>query len=756
MSTSLRAFLMVRTTAGEWDIEVFHSLEDVLHAWERRCEEPRTAVLHVGFERRVAKSFEEMASRFPGKVLLTPGAKGALPSSFATSKGAIGSVENEPIFLALEGWGYAEPEPSHSCPAPVANLTGWLKSFVLEHPQEEAALADMGIVDDDTYLDLEGMLKPELRTQLAICRSAYLVGDAGDDPTMLARAAPPWLSSRDLSELDLTVRIGNVFRDRSLCRVSDIGALTVADLLRFPNFGRTSIRRLTEILRRALLDGPRGSEEEQSRSTAENLLEAVHLSLATCSDRERDILVRRMGLGRPTETLAEIGDSYGVTRERIRQIEAKAVDRLIRREVWDDLLAAKLHSLLADREFPLPLIGAEALDPWFSGVAAHRDAVRYLIANMCNAAVSLVEIDGVEYLSFLSQDSWHEIVGTARRLLESGVDQRWTEQDCQHYVTLLVPDEAREFGALLWEISSKWCHFADGAETRTLISYGRGVDQVVEAVLLESDAPLHYSDIAIQATARAGRELEERRVHNAAAEVGYLFGPGTYGMLKHVSVTRAAWEAFADEAVEIVVEAPIDRQWHASELIDLLIERGVALPDHFDKYQMDIALKQVGQLHSLGRMVWTKCEAANEGVRVDIRQAVIAILQNAGEPLRSAELRQRLVAVRGINQGMQFQVIDPLIKLSSQLWALNDRDLAIKRLEQPAFLDSIVTQLRSRMKPVHISECAETFGDAVPARAVFCLAALDARLRVTQDRFLTLAEWRPAADDGQPQADAAA
>lgn len=744
MPSSLRAFLMVRNMTDEWDIDVFHSLEDVLRAREQRCEESITTVLHVGFERRVAKSFEELASRFPGKVLLTPGAKGALPSSFATSRDAIGSVEGEPIFLALEGWGYAEPEPSQSCPAPAVNLAGWVRSFVLEHPQQESALADMGVVDDETYLDLEGMLKPELRTHLAIYRSAYLVGDEGDDPTILARAAPPWLRSLDLSHLDLTVRIGNVFHDRSLSRVSDIGALTIAELLRFPNFGRTSIHQLAEILRRALLDGPRDSADEPSRSTSEHLLEAVHLSLATCSDRERDILVRRMGLGCPTETLAEIGERYGITRERIRQIEAKVVDRLVRREVWDDLLATKLHVLLADREFPLPLIGAEALDPWFSGVAAHRDAVRYLIANMCNAAVSLVEIDGVEYLTFLSQESWHEIVATARRLLASGVDHQWTEQDCQHYVKLLVPDEAREFGTLLWEISSKWCHFADDAESRTLISYGRGVDQVVEAVLLESDTPLHYSEITIQATARAGRDLDERRVHNAAAEVGYLFGPGTYGMLKHVSVSRAAWEALADEAAEIVVEAPFDRQWHASELIDLLVGRGVALPDNFDKYQMDIALKQVGQLHSLGRMVWTKCEAANESARVDIRQAVIAILQNAGEPLTSIELRQRLVAVRGINQGMQFQVIDPLIKLNSQLWALNDRDLLIKRPDQPAFLDSIVTRLRSKMKPVHISECAEIAGSSVPARAVFCLAASDARLRVTQDRFLTLTEWQPS------------
>ena len=755
MPTSLRAFLMVRTNADEWDIEVFHSLEDVLHGWEQRCEESRTAVLHVGFERRVAKSFEDLASRFPGKVLLTPGAKGALPSSFATSGGAIGSVEGEPIFLALEGWGYAEPEPSQLCPAPAANLAGWVKSLVLEHPEQEEVLAAIGIVDDGTYVELEETLKPELRVQIGIYRSAHLVGDERDDPTALARAAPPWLGSLELNRLDLTVRIGNVFRDRSLSRVSDIGALTIADLLGFPNFGRTSIHQLADILGRALLDGPRDSANEASRPTADHLLEAVHLSLATCSDRERDILVRRMGLDCPAETLAEIGDSYGVTRERIRQIEAKVVDRLVRREVWDDLLATKLHVLLADREFPLPLIGAEAIDPWFSGVAAHRDAVRYLIANMCNAAVSLVEIDGVEYLSFLSQDSWHEIVATARRLLESGVDQRWTEQDCQHHVKLLVPDDAREFAALLWEKSSTWCHFADDAETRTLISYGRGVDQVVEAVLLESETPLHYSDIAIQATARAGRELDERRVHNAAAEVGYLFGPGTYGMLKHLSASRAVWEALADEAAEIVTEAALDRQWHASELVDLLIGRGVALPDGFDKYQMDIALKQVGQLHSLGRMVWTRCEAANENARVDIRQAVIAILQNGGEPLTSAELRQRLVAVRGINQGMQFQVIDPLIKLSSQIWALNDRDLSIKRSEQPAFLASIVTLLRSTMKPIHISECAKIIGDAVPARAVFCLAALDSRLRVTQDRFLTLAEWRPAADNGQPQANAA-
>jgi hypothetical protein len=150
-------------------------------------------------------------------------------------------------------------------------------------------------------------------------------------------------------------------------------------------------------------------------------------------------------------------------------------------------------------------------------------------------------------------------------------------------------------------------------------------------------------------------------------------------------------------------------------------------------------------------MVWTSCETTTERVRVDIRQAVIATLQQAGKPLSTTELRQRVIAVRGINQGMQFQVIDPLIKLNSQLWGLNDRDLSINRPDQPDFLASVVARLRSHMKPVHISECAEAFGDAIPARSIFCLASGDPRIRVTQDRFLALAEW-PIAEPAKAMA----
>lgn len=742
MTTSLRAFFLVRNAHGDWEITVFQALEQVMRAWDAVGCADDTAVLHVGFERRIAKSFEALASQFPGKVLLTPGARGALPLSFSNSRHPIGIVGEEPIFLALEGWGYFAIEPERSQSASEGTSpSGWVAAFMTANADMQGRLGDWQIFDEDSYCKNEAGLDTDIRTKLGLFRSQYLIGETRNDPTALARHAPPWLKSLELTQLDLTVRIANAFRKQSMIRVGDLGELTLPELLRLQNFGRTSTGHLTEILERELAAGPREKFDIASLPVGETLIGAVRRSLENCGDRESVILARRMGLDCDPCTLAEIGESYGVTRERIRQIEAKVVERLIRQEIWDDILSAKLQSMLAEREFPLPLIGAEAIDPWFLGVADHREAVRYLIANMCDAAVSLIEINGIEYLSFLSQDTWQEMIATARQLLASGIHQRWTEEDCRQHVTLLVPAEAREFGSILWEIASQWCHFADDDGEPYLISYGRGVDQVVEALLLESELPLHYSEIKTLASARSGRELDERRVHNAAAEVGYLFGSGIYGMVKHLCVSREKWEAYAEEAAEIVSEGPIDRQWHASELVDLLRQRDVGAPDGFDKYQMDVALKQASHLQTLGRMVWIRSDGVGESARVDIRQAVIATLQSAGGPLNSADLRQRVIAVRGINYGMQFQVIDPLIKLDAQTWALNDRDIDLKRADQPAFLDGLVEILRARARPIHISECASIIGSSVPARAVFCLASLDARLRTTTNRCLALAEW---------------
>lgn len=56
--------------------------------------------------------------------------------------------------------------------------------------------------------------------------------------------------------------------------------------------------------------------------------EIERVLINTLSDRERDIVKKFFGLGMPEMTLEEIGDEFGLTRERVRQIKEKAIRKL--------------------------------------------------------------------------------------------------------------------------------------------------------------------------------------------------------------------------------------------------------------------------------------------------------------------------------------------------------------------------------------------------------------------------------------------
>ncbi len=66
------------------------------------------------------------------------------------------------------------------------------------------------------------------------------------------------------------------------------------------------------------------------RVTQENLFGDINKILGKLSQKERDVLMLRFGLGKDGErkTLEEIGTQYNVSRERIRQIENRAISKL--------------------------------------------------------------------------------------------------------------------------------------------------------------------------------------------------------------------------------------------------------------------------------------------------------------------------------------------------------------------------------------------------------------------------------------------
>ena len=111
-----------------------------------------------------------------------------------------------------------------------------------------------------------------------------------------------------------------------------------------------SVQKLTSIIKSAQstisMDTPATNDEESSkiadfivdnstvtpdsRVSQDNLLEDIRTILNQLSQKERDVLILRYGLDNngAKKTLDEIGTQYGVSRERIRQIETRAISKL--------------------------------------------------------------------------------------------------------------------------------------------------------------------------------------------------------------------------------------------------------------------------------------------------------------------------------------------------------------------------------------------------------------------------------------------
>ena len=80
----------------------------------------------------------------------------------------------------------------------------------------------------------------------------------------------------------------------------------------------------------SLLDVMENSDAPSADNTliSESLAMEISRALDILNERERDIIELSFGIAQPEMTLEEIGDRFGLTRERVRQIREKAIRKL--------------------------------------------------------------------------------------------------------------------------------------------------------------------------------------------------------------------------------------------------------------------------------------------------------------------------------------------------------------------------------------------------------------------------------------------
>jgi hypothetical protein len=490
--------------------------------------------------------------------------------------------------------------------------------------------------------------------------------------------------------------------------------------------------------------------------TARDVLLAV---LSTLDDRQQQVMKLRMGFETKPRTLQEIGDLYQVTRERIRQIEAKVTTRVGGWPLWDEMFRPRLQSLMAGRKDPLPLSGLEVLDPWFVGIDAMPHAFEYVLDHFVRGTVSLIRAGGETFVSRLQPDEWEVKLREARAIMESAAASHTSEEEARHLVGgILVGTPGEELQSVLWQQATRWANFAQQGDKRVLVSYGYGLERFVEAVLLESDTPLHYTEIAKRCSdRRGGSKVDLRRAQNSAANVGLLFALGTYGLARHIPLSDAEMRTLTSAAEEIV-ESDHARQWHAREIVDLLAELDLEFEEKIDHYLVCIALSKSDRVVDLGRMVWASRASGARGVaeRIDVRQAVAALIEREGRPMHIREIRETILRERGLNDFFQVHQHGALVRIAPSTWGLINRDLPFPVERLPKLLGSLEDALRMRGKGVHISEvttslsCVAEATNADPT-LLFGIAERDERFKVDKGQYLYLTEWggsrRPTIQD---------
>ena len=124
--------------------------------------------------------------------------------------------------------------------------------------------------------------------------------------------------------------IGRTISEKELAKMLGEKEEYVKELLSFPEAGVSLNQKVSDDSDDELLYFIKSEINDIDEETNNGFLEkAIKETLETLDEKERKVIIYRFGLfGAPYHTLEEIAQEFGVTRERIRQIEAKAIRKL--------------------------------------------------------------------------------------------------------------------------------------------------------------------------------------------------------------------------------------------------------------------------------------------------------------------------------------------------------------------------------------------------------------------------------------------
>ncbi len=622
-------------------VDCIHTLQELNGLHQLCIEKSETSnciLIHCGFTRPKVEHYINVPDSALGKVLYSGALKWILPNWYKSSRNAITKITlNEfeiPCYLALNRWGYE-------------------------------------IEDTDSA---------------AITKEVEL---------------PPLLIE-PIEFLKLSVRSKNCLRGEQIRTIADLVQCTRTKLLTIQNFGKSSLVEIESAL--ALHDLSLGTNLREW--SPDKLVDSsVHLShesvlkdsslqisgltlkehfdrvLEILPDRDKQILMLRFGGFGSKLTLDEIGESINVTRERVRQIELSSIKRiklLIDQEGLGDLVESHIGKLLLDRKIPLILELLDIEDEWFKGFEGNYIYLTNVIQTFAQKdSIHIINAVGLNVVSRIKQNEWDALINKLREKLKlKAVEKKWNRIDIgQYFESSLFEYKSQELSDLLHQQFDEYLQYHDESQQAPLVAFGKTVDSMIMTVLSRAESPLHHSEIVRRVTNLLGKKADKNSVHGALNRIPvvWLYSRGTYGLIDHCPLQFPERKNVCNKVEEIIYSAPINKQWHSHEITVQLADYFPDLKKILNPYVLRMCIQDSPKIIYLGRMVWARSDSGMcVGDRLETTDAFIAILEDAGKPLSSQELKQRLSKVRGVSNNLQVHGNERLVQVGRSLWGLSD------------------------------------------------------------------------------------
>lgn len=655
------------------------------------------------------------------------------------------------------------------------NLSGWLKVLLDSGNPFPQELMKYNIYDDATYIDNRSQLPTQLKSQAEGYRYQILKTSISDkDPGALTEILPESILESPIYSLGFTVRIENVLISQGYKTLKDGVPYDQHKMLDWANFGvkciidfcaqlKTTTDRIlltqnqsldmdtndTSGLSEKIIKDKLPATENSSLIELKPLIEHFAETLDRLKEKERQIIEKRTGAYGPLLTLQAVADSMDITRERVRQIQKKYVEKIIREEFWDDCIAKKIGQLLAVREGPLFLEMLEIEDKWFKGFLGNYKHLAAIIELFSENEIRVIQIQDANVITRIKQDVWDKIVSNVRcSLNDKAKDKSWSRTNLEFFfLSELNKVGAPELAPCLQREFSEFMQFSGDESDSILIGFGKSAEQAVSTILARAEKPLHYSKIAVLASELLGKEVEERRAQNALmAQKAKLFGRGIYGLKHHNPLSEDISEQIAIVVEKMIYEGPLMKQWHSSEILNSLFDKYPSLPNELDPYILNIILDDRKKLAYLNRMIWARADSNQTSTdRIDIANAYTRLLEDTGVPMTADQLREKLREIRGVNE-LQIQPNERMILVAPDTWGLVDRDIGVSMEVALVAVQYLFKHLKLREKGIHVSEVDDVMhscnlNEYPEPYILFNLAQRDNRFRLAKAMFLGLSEW---------------